>query len=217
MRPKVYSVHDDKVRMNKQEIIEKVKTMMAKVNAECFNNELNLNFPISLSTSGRVAGAVTFQRFGSTYTVLGMKISQCFNWTDSELLNTIAHELIHVYEIQVLKVKPSHGRPFLTKMNEINRLFPSYSVETRHSMKTTKVKKSRPVLFILSKDRQKLSLVNAKYLTEVKNNPRISEIFGEGYSCGLIDSDKVKPYYRVSLKLRSIYRTSPDRLSQIGL
>ncbi len=38
-----------------------------------------------------------------------------------ELLNTLAHEMIHQWQFDVLKRRPNHGLDFLRKMTEMNR------------------------------------------------------------------------------------------------
>lgn len=204
---------------NKQQIIETVKRLMAQVNAECFNNALTLNFPIKLSNSGRVAGSVEIR--SRTFlgemnrTVVNMKISKNFNWTEQELKNVVAHELIHVYEAQILKAKPAHGYNFNAKKNEINQN-PNYQVTTRHTMESTKEKKVRDVVFVLSADNQKICLLAKTHYYGVQDNIRIEAIFGQGYKCGLISSDKVKSF-RVQSKLRYTYKVTMEKLQTMGL
>lgn len=42
-------------------------------------------------------------------------------YAEQELLNTLAHEMIHQWQFDVLKRRPNHGRDFLRKMTEMNR------------------------------------------------------------------------------------------------
>lgn len=42
-------------------------------------------------------------------------------YTEQELLNTLAHEMIHQWQFDVLKRRPNHGLDFLRKMTEMNR------------------------------------------------------------------------------------------------
>ncbi|MCC6141685.1 MAG: SprT-like domain-containing protein [Nitrospira sp.] len=42
-------------------------------------------------------------------------------YADQELLNTLAHEMIHQWQFDVLKRRPNHGPDFLRKMTEMNR------------------------------------------------------------------------------------------------
>ncbi|TKB79551.1 MAG: hypothetical protein E8D45_04035 [Nitrospira sp.] len=40
---------------------------------------------------------------------------------EQEILNTLAHEMIHQWQYDILKRRPDHGLDFLRKMTEINR------------------------------------------------------------------------------------------------
>jgi predicted SprT family Zn-dependent metalloprotease len=40
---------------------------------------------------------------------------------DSELISTVAHEMIHQWQYDILKRRPNHGPDFLRKMREMNR------------------------------------------------------------------------------------------------
>lgn len=42
-------------------------------------------------------------------------------YAEQELLNTLAHEMIHQWQFDVLKRRPNHGVDFLRKMTEMNR------------------------------------------------------------------------------------------------
>jgi predicted SprT family Zn-dependent metalloprotease len=42
-------------------------------------------------------------------------------YAEQELLNTLAHEMIHQWQFDVLKRRPDHGLDFLRKMTDINR------------------------------------------------------------------------------------------------
>ena len=42
-------------------------------------------------------------------------------YAEQELLNTLAHEMIHQWQFDVLKRRPNHGLDFLRKMTEMNR------------------------------------------------------------------------------------------------
>ena len=42
-------------------------------------------------------------------------------YAEQELLNTLAHEMIHQWQFDVLKRRPNHGLDFLQKMAEMNR------------------------------------------------------------------------------------------------
>ena len=42
-------------------------------------------------------------------------------YAEQELLNTLAHEMIHQWQFDVLKRRPDHGLEFLRKMTQMNR------------------------------------------------------------------------------------------------
>ncbi|MDR4467005.1 MAG: SprT-like domain-containing protein [Nitrospira sp.] len=54
-------------------------------------------------------------------------------YAEQELLNTIAHEMIHQWQFDLLKRRPNHGRAFLQKMTEMNRTG-EVAITTYHSL-----------------------------------------------------------------------------------
>jgi predicted SprT family Zn-dependent metalloprotease len=54
-------------------------------------------------------------------------------YAEQELLNTLAHEMIHQWQFDVLKRRPTHGLDFLRKMAEINRAG-EIAVTTYHAL-----------------------------------------------------------------------------------
>lgn len=54
-------------------------------------------------------------------------------YAEQELLNTLAHEMIHQWQFDVLKHRPDHGSEFLRKMTQINRSG-EVAVTTYHSL-----------------------------------------------------------------------------------
>jgi len=54
-------------------------------------------------------------------------------YAEQELLNTLAHEMIHQWQFDVLKRRPNHGMDFLRKMTEMNRSG-EVAVTTYHSL-----------------------------------------------------------------------------------
>lgn len=54
-------------------------------------------------------------------------------YAEQELLNTLAHEMIHQWQFDVLKRRPNHGMDFLRKMTEINRSG-EIAITTYHSL-----------------------------------------------------------------------------------
>ena len=49
------------------------------------------------------------------------RLAERTTYADQELLNTLAHEMIHQWQFDVLKRRPNHGPDFLRKMTEMNR------------------------------------------------------------------------------------------------
>jgi predicted SprT family Zn-dependent metalloprotease len=54
-------------------------------------------------------------------------------YAEQELRNTLAHEMIHQWQFDVLKRRPDHGLDFLRKMTEMNRSG-EVAVTTYHSL-----------------------------------------------------------------------------------
>jgi len=54
-------------------------------------------------------------------------------YAEQELLNTLAHEMIHQWQFDVLKRRPDHGLEFLRKMTQMNRSG-EVAVTTYHSL-----------------------------------------------------------------------------------
>lgn len=54
-------------------------------------------------------------------------------YAERELLNTLAHEMIHQWQFDMLRRRPDHGLDFLRKMTEINRAG-EIAVTTYHSL-----------------------------------------------------------------------------------
>ena len=54
---------------------------------------------------------------------------------NNELVSTLAHEMIHQWQYDLLKRRPNHGPEFLRKMREINR-DGSLAVTVYHALKT---------------------------------------------------------------------------------
>ncbi len=63
-------------------------------------------------------------------------------YAEQELLNTLAHEMIHQWQFDILKRRPDHGLEFARKMTEINRSG-EVAVTTYHSLETDVLALSR--------------------------------------------------------------------------
>ena len=133
--------------MNNQEIIptsqiiSKTLTLMKEINSTNFNNQLKLNqIKVSLSSSTKTIGCVGVNR--TTKEVVYLKISRYYDLSYEELRNTVAHELIHIYEAQVLKQIPAHYDDFCSMMNQLNEQ--GFNVDIKG--KLTHNKKSRSLI-----------------------------------------------------------------------
>ena len=47
--------------------------------------------------------------------------AQCSEYGEQEIVNTLAHEMIHQWQFDILKRRPNHGMDFFRKMTEMNR------------------------------------------------------------------------------------------------
>lgn len=63
-------------------------------------------------------------------------------YAEQELLNTLAHEMIHQWQFDVLKRRPDHGLEFSQKMTEINRSG-EVAITTYHSLEAEVIALSR--------------------------------------------------------------------------
>ncbi len=54
-------------------------------------------------------------------------------YAEQELLNTLAHEMIHQWQFDILKRRPNHGLDFLRKMREMNRSG-EVAITTHHAL-----------------------------------------------------------------------------------
>lgn len=207
--------------MEKELFLNKIKDLIVEINKECFNNLLILEFPIQISNTSKCSAHVSFigkkpDMFSKMiYSVKSLSVSKNFVWTDLELKDTLIHELIHIYEVQVLKEKPSHGLSFKIKMNKINNEF-GYNVSIRHSMKTTKKNKEKTIYYLLSEDRSKIVFLSNKLVVKINEDKNIfKKNFGE-FSIGQVSSEKIKGY-RVSRKFKYSYKIDLLKLKEIGI
>ena len=49
------------------------------------------------------------------------RLADATAFAEQEIVNTLAHEMIHQWQYDVLKRRPDHGLDFLRKMTEMNR------------------------------------------------------------------------------------------------
>lgn len=181
--------------------------LFKEINEECFENKLTLNFDIKISRSKRCAGAVRYSIIGGRVFIKELQISKEFVMSEKELKNVIAHEMIHIWEAQILRIKPSHSYQFKNKMEEINRSNPSYNVSLKHTLKL-KVPEvvSRDAKYILSEDKTKITFVNIAFNMERLSKVLLEKNYGKDYKVGFckiknnfsIQRDRIKYNYLVN-------------------
>lgn len=70
------------------------------------------------------------------------RLAKRTRYSEQELLNTLAHEMIHQWQFDVLNRRPDHGLEFLQKMTEINRSG-EVAITTYHSLEAEVIALSR--------------------------------------------------------------------------
>lgn len=70
------------------------------------------------------------------------RLAKRTRYAEQELLNTLAHEMIHQWQFDVLNRRPDHGLEFLQKMTEINRSG-EVAITTYHSLEAEVIALSR--------------------------------------------------------------------------
>ncbi len=116
-----------------------VKRRYEEFNKKYFNDELPI-LPVKLNASKRAAGSYGYTSYRSDpYRVENehINVSTFYDTNEFNFCNTILHEMIHVYQINVLKLSTremrrwaySHGYTFTSKMNMINKF--GWKIDTR--------------------------------------------------------------------------------------
>lgn len=109
-------------------MIDLVTSLMNQVNRECFDGKLKLNFPVRITSIREARGILNFGNKDKKFFVVDLELTKCIKWNLKDMRSCIAHELIHVYEIQILNTYPGHGNNFIKEMNRINK-DPRYDVQ----------------------------------------------------------------------------------------
>ncbi|HMS82892.1 MAG TPA: SprT-like domain-containing protein [Nitrospira sp.] len=136
---------------------ETLETRWKQLNARYFSNSLP---PIPIRWSGRLTSSVgMFTSRGGPRTSfpnlpntgrreirlsrpLFEQLAVRMPHVEQELLNTLAHEMIHQWQFDILKRRPDHGLAFLKKMTQINRSG-EVAVTTYHSLEKEVIALSR--------------------------------------------------------------------------
>lgn len=123
---------------------DELQTRWQHLNARFFSAALPT---IALRWSPRLTSSVgMFTSRGGPRTSLGqssreirlslplfLKLVDRTPYVEQELLNTIAHEMIHQWQFDLVKRRPDHGLAFLRKMTEMNRTG-EVAITTYHSL-----------------------------------------------------------------------------------
>lgn len=134
-----------------------LETRWKQLNARYFSNSLP---PIPIRWSGRLTSSVgmftcrggprtsypnlpdTSRREIRLSRPLFEQLAARMPHVEQELLNTLAHEMIHQWQFDILKRRPDHGLAFLKKMTQINRSG-EVAVTTYHSLEKEVIALSR--------------------------------------------------------------------------
>lgn len=201
--------------IDNKDLIPKTKELIIKLNEKLFDNKLTIDFEIKASATTKSAGMVCFSKLDEVYKVDSLKISKNFDWTESDLIKVISHELIHVYEVQILKRKAGHGVLFLAKMRELNSRFPEINIPLKHKMTSNKVKAPKMIPFLLSENKEKIVFMTDALANNLPSRERLVNSFGN-YKLGTISSDKITGY-RIFRQLVRSYIITNDVLKRFGL
>lgn len=127
---------------------ETLETRWKQLNARYFSGSLP---PIPIRWSERLTSSVgmftcrggprtAYPTFGNTSRreirlsrPLFEQLAARMPHVEQELINTLAHEMIHQWQFDILKRRPDHGLAFLKKMTQINRSG-EVAVTTYHSL-----------------------------------------------------------------------------------
>lgn len=199
--------------------IQKITEVMNQVNQEAFGGQLNLSgIEVGISNAIKMVAHVTFSRpnffNGFVCRVTNLKVSRRYPFNEEQLKNTIAHELIHVYEAQVLKQKPSHGDAFYTQLNRLNSM--GYNVTVRETeLKPTIPNKDKNLIYVLSEDRSKMVITTKGCLISMGLSKGFQKTFANCHT-GEIKGEIVKNYACMR-KYRGYYPVTPAQLQALGL
>lgn len=223
---------ENNLTINQYNLISITQDLIKQINNECFNGQLQLDqMPISLCDTSRAAAYVSFKctkvfKVVTHVSITRLRVSKNYQWTMTELKDTLCHELIHIYEAQILKQKPGHQKNFKNKMNEINNNFKHYKITTRHSMTSTKVIKPRVmkltnVTYLMSEDRTKIIFVSQGLLHKIKNRFDykifIKKVFENDVIEGTISASLIKGKYKTNTKLKSYYKVTDPLKMLLGI
>ena len=172
--------------------LDLIKNLMQNVNQKGFNGKLRLDFPVSLVANLPMAACIEFQQ--KTSFVESLKVNS--NITLEVVEDTIAHEMIHVYEIQVLNKYPRHEANFIREMNRLNKLGYNITVELDEA------DLYKTVSYILSENQTRICFFEQDL--NINESDRLYLSKSEGL--GRFSTGKIK----VSGRVLKSYTVSPD-------
>ena len=88
-------------------------------NKKAFDNKLPQSLPTKISNRDRAVGHVK-SRFGHVYE---FAISGKFKHTEKQFTETLLHEMIHVWQVEVKGTRGGHGQDFVNMMHKLNSKF----------------------------------------------------------------------------------------------
>jgi hypothetical protein len=131
----MFYAHDEYIKsLNEKRNEEKINLVheFNRLNKEVFNNELVLDFPLVWKKLKDKMGICT--AYLSTGKVISITISNFYDNTEEDIINTLIHEMIHALLFQKKLFdkgkynKVSHGFYFTQEMDRINKHFPKYHI-----------------------------------------------------------------------------------------
>lgn len=205
--------------------VELVKSLAEEINTHAFDGKLDFSkIKFALSNTTRSLAHVGIRKHKEflstsfTYSCEDLKVSKNFQWTQEALKNTIAHELIHIYEVQILKSKGTHGPSFKAQMYRLNNLL-GYNVVVRaKGDKVQSIKKEEKVVdmvYALSEDQTKVIFTTPSCFISINRNASFLNRF-QKFTVGRIKSDKIKKY-AASRKYRGYHNITQAELQVLGI
>lgn len=186
-----------------------------EVNTHAFNGLLDFSgIEIKICNSKTYLGAIGFsgsQIFG--YEVSCLKISKKYDFTREELKNIIAHELIHIYEIQILNIKPGHGKNFHNTMKKLNEM--GYNVEVVSKKQIKPEAGPKEVIYVVSENKAKIIFTTKNCFEKIKNDKFFNLSFGN-YESGKVSYSDIAGKYTLMRKYKGFYTYSELAKSAIG-
>lgn len=203
--------------------IQKIKEMADAINAHAFDGKLDLSsIEVGLCSTTRSLAHVSVRRTKrfleeTTYEATALKVSKNFKWTEAELRNVLAHELIHIYEVQVRKTKAGHGLVFRAMMARLNAMGYAVVVKCKNFQGLESKTSSKKVVYALSADKTKIIFASrAVFENSIKPSLSFQTTF-MGHTVGTIDENLIRGKYRLCRKYRGYFPVTAEKLSTLGL